>query len=107
MSGSKFGKLLKSREEDKAREEGAALEPGVQGAQTPTFLPETPEPAKRPVGRPSGGKRSNPDYERITAYLPRDLVRRLKIRALERGDDLDFSELLEKVLETDLERTPR
>ena len=101
MSGSKFGKLLRNKEEDRATEaEEVLLEPEVQDVSPPQDAPLS----KPPRGRPANGKRSNPEYERLTVYLPKDLMRRVKIRALERGDDSDFSTLLEEVLRESFDR---
>ena len=54
------------------------------------------EPAKR--GRPAGGKRNNPDYEQVAAYIPRDLNKRVKMRLLELDKPREFSELVEFLL---------
>jgi hypothetical protein len=48
-------------------------------------------------GRPRG-KRSDPSFEQVTAYIPKDLYRRVKMRILETGSDQDFSELLADLL---------
>ena len=101
MSGSKFGKLLRNKEEDRATEaEEVLLEPEGEDVSPPADDSLT----KPPRGRPANGRRSNPEYERLTVYLPKDLMRRVKIRALERGDDSDFSTLLEEVLRESFER---
>ena len=47
----------------------------------------TPVTAK-PVGRPKTGKRSNPDYARLTAWVPTEVLEALKIEALKRKCDL-------------------
>ena len=47
----------------------------------------TPVPAK-PVGRPKTGKRSNPDYARLTAWVPVEVLEALKIEALKQKCDL-------------------
>jgi hypothetical protein len=51
----------------------------------------------RSVGRPRG-KRSNPDYEQISAYLRKETYRAAKIKLLETGDDRDVSEVLAELL---------
>ena len=47
----------------------------------------TPASAKS-VGRPKTGKRSNPDYARLTAWVPTEVLEALKIEALKRKCDL-------------------
>jgi hypothetical protein len=54
------------------------------------------QPAKR--GRPAGGKRNNPDYEQVGAYIPKELNKRVKMRLLEMDKDREFSELVEYLL---------
>ncbi len=61
-------------------------------ARTPTS-----EPARR-IGRPPGGKKSNADYQQVTAYIRRSTYRRAQIRLLEREARQDFSELVEELL---------
>ncbi len=51
-------------------------------------------------GRPSGsagGKRSDPDYTQITAYIRKDTRRAIK-QELATSEDQDFSELIEELL---------
>lgn len=55
-----------------------------------------PEPPK-PKGRPRG-KRSNPDYEQVTAYIRRDTHRTVKMALLTEGGNREFSELVEELL---------
>ena len=54
-------------------------------------------PPARRRGRPAG-KRSDPDYEAITAYIRRDTHRDVKIALLQAGDGQEFSELVEQLL---------
>ena len=59
-----------------------------------------PEPVakQQPVrGRPRG-KRSNPDYEQVTAYIRRDTYTEVKIALLQQGEGQEFSELVEQML---------
>lgn len=42
----------------------------------------------RPVGRPKTGKRSNPEYARLTAWVPEAVLEALKIEALKQKCDL-------------------
>lgn len=71
---SKFAELLRTRKDD-----------------------ESPEPvAKR--GRPGGqGKRKNPDYAQVTAYIPKTLHDETKVKLI-RQDNKEFSLLVEELL---------
>jgi hypothetical protein len=85
MGGSKFKGLFdaaRARTEEPATEADPVTERAV---------------SVRPVGRPRG-KRSNPDYEQISAYLRKDTYRAAKIKLLETGDERDVSEVLEELL---------
>jgi hypothetical protein len=53
------------------------------------------QPSKR--GRPKG-KRSDPDYEQVTAYIKKETYRQTKIALLQQGDVQDFSLLVEQLL---------
>ena len=61
----------------------------------PTQGKDTPSP-KRGPGRPRG-KRTNPDYSQVTAYIPKKLHTQVKIKLLE-DDGREFSELVEDLL---------
>lgn len=62
----------------------------------PSSGAESNQPQKR--GRPKG-KRSHPDYEQVTAYIRKDTHRAAKIALLEEGEEREFSELIQKLLE--------
>jgi uncharacterized Rmd1/YagE family protein len=49
------------------------------------------------MGRPRG-KRSNPDYEQVTAYIRRETYTATKIALLQEGLGREFSELVEDLL---------
>ena len=55
----------------------------------------------RPVGRPSG-KRTDPDFQQITAYVRKDTMRSVKIALLQEADPdegpRETSELIEELL---------
>jgi hypothetical protein len=53
------------------------------------------QPPKR--GRPKG-KRSDPDYEQVTAYIKKETYRQTKIALLQQGEVQDFSLLVEQLL---------
>lgn len=48
-------------------------------------------------GRPSG-KRSNTDFQQVTAYIRRDTYRRVSIKLIDREKKGEFSELVEILL---------
>jgi hypothetical protein len=48
-------------------------------------------------GRPKG-KRSNPSYEQVTAYIQKETYRQTKMALLQNRDDRDFSQLVEDLL---------
>ncbi|MEP0920078.1 hypothetical protein NC981_25115 [Leptolyngbya sp. DQ-M1] len=57
-----------------------------------------PQPAAKKVGRPKG-KRSDPDYEQVTAYIRKDTHRDIKIALLQEGQGREFSELVQELLD--------
>jgi hypothetical protein len=48
-------------------------------------------------GRPKG-KRSDPDYEQVTAYIRKETYRRTKVALLQTEEERDFSQLVEDLL---------
>ncbi len=60
--------------------------------------PPEETPAKR-IGRPPVGKKSDPNYTQVTAYVRRDLYRDVRIALLQDGSGEDFSELVARLLE--------
>ena len=59
------------------------------------------------MGRPPGGKHSNPAYMQTTLWIPRDLMTEVKIKLL-RSDYKEFSGTVEALLRTWLKsRAPR
>lgn len=58
-------------------------------------LPEIAKPTKKSRAK---GKRSNPDYEQVGVYIPKKINLAVKRQLLERSD-LDFSDLVTKLLE--------
>ncbi|MGD0774837.1 MAG: hypothetical protein ABSC05_18635 [Candidatus Solibacter sp.] len=58
------------------------------------------EPAERPkIGRPKTGKRSNPDYTQVSAWVRRDTYRRVQDRLYVKEDRAEFSDLVQRLLE--------
>ncbi len=49
-------------------------------------------------GRPNG-KRSNAEFQQVTAYIRRDTYRQVSIKLLDRENKGEFSELIEELLQ--------
>lgn len=62
----------------------------------PSPAPAQPSAPRRP-GRPPG-KRSDPTFEQVTAYIPRDLYRDVRIALLQDDRRPEFSELVADLL---------
>ncbi len=78
-------------------------DPPPSSAKVPEIVPEAPaappappSPAPR-MGRPKG-KRSDPAYEQVSAYIPRELYRKVRIALLEDDRAHEFSELTAELL---------
>lgn len=55
---------------------------------------------RRGPGRPKGGKRSNPDFQQVTALVPSELYTRVRTKLLDKKKTTgDFSDLVSKLLE--------
>lgn len=65
---------------------------------------EAPPVNSQKMGRPRG-KRSNPDYEQVTAYIRRETYTAIKIALLQRGKTRGFSELIEELLTAHLQNS--
>ena len=61
-----------------------------------TQISETTQAIKRGKGRPPG-KRTNPDYQQVTVYIPRALHDQVKIALIQEGRK-EFSELVGELL---------
>jgi hypothetical protein len=75
----------------------------------PEAIPEPPieltSTAPKP-GRPkgaAGGKRSDPNYKQITAYISIDIHKQVKQLMFNDDDRRDFSELMQELLEDYIE----
>lgn len=85
MAKSKFDAVLGQRRTAPSEQVGLT-EPGV----------ETEKAINRGRGRPPG-KRTNPDYQQVTIYIPRVLHDQAKIALIQEGRK-EFSELIEDLL---------
>jgi len=87
---SRFADLLE-REGDQAEE---YLQPEVA---QPTTTP-LPSPEGRKLGRPSVGKRSNPEYKQATVFIRKDLRRQIERILFERDTGEELSDVIEDAL---------
>ncbi len=78
--------------------QGQSAHQAPQMDRSPAPQPQRPAPAPSKRGRPAGGKRNNPDYEQVGAYIPKELNKRVKMRLLEIDKDREFSDLVEFLL---------
>ncbi|RRR65459.1 MAG: hypothetical protein EI684_23060, partial [Candidatus Viridilinea halotolerans] len=90
----KFADLMSAArepEEPPMAESGPSAQaaPATATADQAEMLPA--ESSRR--GRPATGKRSNPDYEQVTAYIRRETNRQARIALLQEGNTRDFSDL--------------
>jgi hypothetical protein len=77
----KYAGLFEARRTERER---TAAEPVAQ----------EPDPAAKKV--PGEGKRADPDYRQVSAYVRKDTHQKVKIALIE--EDRQFSELVEKLL---------
>ena len=85
---SKFQAVLSSRE--------VSEEPQEEAINFVEKVIPVSSPATR-MGRPKG-KRSNPDYTQVTAYIRQDTYKDIRVLLLQKGDGQEFSELVEELL---------
>jgi hypothetical protein len=102
MSKSKFAGILQPLSQEQSEREQVSKENTVE-AFSPLFEEKdhsqrNEEAAKPGVGGIRGGKKGNPDYCQVTAYLRRDTYNRARIHLLQRNDPRDFSELVEELV---------
>lgn len=103
--GSKFSGLLAAvHGRDEADGDEATESRPIAATSGPVATPERSQemPGESNTsrrGRPRG-KRSNPDFEQVTAYIRSRTHRDVKIALLREGDGREFSELIEELLTT-------
>ena len=98
--GSKFKGIFdraKGRAHEPEHEPGP---PAVEEAPPSPAPVEAPAPKKR--GRPAG-KRSDPGYVQVTAYVPAELHHNIKVALLQERQGREFSELVAELLTSWLE----
>jgi hypothetical protein len=92
---SRFDGILKAKGRGPAAQETPEETPPAEASPDPSpVAPPSPAPRK---GRPPG-KRSNPAFEQVTAYIPGDLYRKVRIGLLEDAKGQEFSELVADLL---------
>jgi hypothetical protein len=93
---SKFKSILNAAKERSPELEPEKLSQELEVNQPQQVLESQPSQKR---GRPKG-KRSDPDYEQVTAYIRKDTHRDVKITLLsEEGNGREFSELIQELLE--------
>jgi hypothetical protein len=53
--------------------------------------------SEKPRGRPAG-KRTDPDYAQVTAYIRKDTHHAVKLRLMQENQGREFSELVQELL---------
>jgi len=92
----KFKGLFENRTTPEPKPAHAEALPAV--VQAPPVIETTPT-----RGRPKG-KRSDPDFEQVTAYIRKDTHRQVKMALLAQGQNREFSELTQALLSAWLEQ---
>lgn len=112
---SKFSSLFQNNEEEPVIDEetkALVVAPTVEEAAAPQPVPvetpSSPEPrsdAPRRTGRPATGKKSDPTYRQVTAYVRKDLYKNVsdalydESRGRPDAKRKEFSELVDELLE--------
>ena len=70
-----------------------------------TQKPESPniQKSEKSRGRPAG-KRTDPDYAQVTAYIRKDTHHAVKLRLMQEDQGREFSELVQELLAEWLQR---
>lgn len=77
----------------------------VKRSRALAVIKPAPAPEEAPPGTKTRvGKRKDPDYDQVTAYVRKETHRRAKIALLEQPDKQEFSELVEQLLTQWLEQ---
>ena len=91
---SKFQNILDAANQPQEQKVVKKKTKAVKKSSPPTTN-EKSQPIKK--GRPKG-KRSNPDFEQVTAYVRSETYRKTKIALLQQKELEDFSGLVEELL---------
>lgn len=108
---SKFQSIFEPDEEPVVEETPQSIAPVTKPETTPEpltvpgeIIPEQGSMPNRRAGRPATGKKSDPNYRQVTAYVRKDLYREVTDALYDesRGQDMkrkEFSELVDELLE--------
>ena len=98
FAGLQAVKQLQNNKEIEAKEipQAKAFEQSSAQLNLPSNGSDDPTAPRR--GRPNG-KRSNAEFQQVTAYVRRDTYRRVSIKLLDRENKGEFSELIEELLQ--------
>lgn len=88
----RFDKLMQQRSKDVS----AAPEP--EAMQAPGPVEEAIATPVAPPKRKKRGKRGDPNFTQVTAYIRKETHRQVKLALLQEGSDREFSELVENLL---------
>ena len=93
MNRSKYASVMDAARDRKSESQESVIPstPVLEATVSPAELME-----KR-RGRPKG-KRSDPEFDQVTAYIRKDTYRKVKIALLGLQEPQEFSELLEELL---------
>ena len=101
----KFAAILQARHDSPGAEPDAIPPPPASSPIAPTVTTATVEEAPKRIGRPAGkGKSSDPAFQQVTAYIPKELhnnatiALRLANQIRVDTDKEDFSELITRLL---------
>ncbi len=99
MSNNKFQRFFDARKEQGESEQPVETPPAAAQAvePQPTPAPDIPVTPKR-IGRPPGGKKSDPTYQQVTAYVRRATYQKTQVKLWQAGVKKDFSDLVEELL---------
>jgi hypothetical protein len=94
----KFQNFFDARKAKEESEQETEISPPLAAAQIVEHAPaETPVAPKR-IGRPPGGKKSDPAYQQVTAYVRRATYQKTQVKLWQSGVKKDFSDLVEELL---------
>lgn len=91
---SKFDQIL-----DAAK--GRTKTPAKKSSPKSKSASESDAPKRR--GRPATGKRNDPEYDQTTAYVRKATYKAVRIALIEDGEEMDYSDLVERLLSKWLE----
>ena len=88
----RFDKLMQQRSKD------VSAVPEPEAVQAPESMEEAIAPPAATPKRKKRGKRGDPNFTQVTAYIRKETHRQVKLALLQEGSDREFSELVENLL---------